>query len=125
MKTRIATAIFSSLMVSLLQGCSGSIGYEPSVANANPKAGQEAIAALECGACHVIPGVPGAWGHVGPALKGYKQNVYVAGRYPNTPEVLIRFVRDAPSMSPDTAMPAIEMTDVQARDIVAYLYSLQ
>jgi hypothetical protein len=57
-------------------------------------------------------------------LKDYKKNVYVAGRYPNTPEVLIRFVQDAPSMSPNTAMPAIEMTQAQARDIVAYLYSL-
>lgn len=109
----------------VLQGCSSPIGYEPSVANANPEAGREIIAALECGACHVIPGVPGAWGRVGPDLKDYKTNVYVAGRYPNTPEVLIRFVRDAPSMSPNTAMPAIEMTDVQARDIAAYLYSLE
>jgi hypothetical protein len=27
-------------------------------------------------------------------------------------------------MSPNTAMPAIEMTELQARDIAAYLYSL-
>jgi mono/diheme cytochrome c family protein len=107
-----------------LQGCSGPTGYEPGVANANPEAGKEIIAALECGACHVIPGVRGAWGRVGPPLADFKKNVYVAGRYPNTPEVLIRFVRDAPAMSPNTAMPAIEMTETQARDIAAYLYSL-
>lgn len=122
MSTREFIAV--SFAALALQGCSNPAGYEPSVANANPQAGREIIAALECGACHVIPGVPGAWGHVGPELKNYKQNVYVAGRYPNTPEVLMRFVRDAPSMSPNTAMPAIEMTDVQARDIAAYLYSL-
>ena len=114
----------SCLALTLLQGCTGPTGYEPSVENANPEAGREIIAALECGACHVIPGVPGAWGRVGPELEEYKKNVYVAGRYPNTPDVLIRFVRDAPSMSPNTAMPAIEMTELQARDIAAYLYSL-
>jgi cytochrome c1 len=108
----------------LLTGCAREPTYEPTVPNANEDAGRELIAALECGACHVIPGVPGAWSRVGPPLKDYKKNVYVAGRYPNTPEVLIRFVRDAPSMSPNTAMPAIEMTEAQARDIVAYLYSL-
>lgn len=122
MRTRELIGVCSMALV--LQSCSSPAGYEPSVANANPQAGQEIIAALECGACHVIPGVPGAWGRVGPELKDYKKNVYVAGRYPNTPDVLIRFVRDAPSMSPNTAMPAIEMTDVQARDIAAYLYSL-
>jgi mono/diheme cytochrome c family protein len=122
MRTRESIAV--SFVALILQGCSSPAEYEPSVANANPKAGRELIAAFECGACHVIPGVPGAWGRVGPELKSYKENVYVAGRYPNTPEVLIRFVRDAPSMSPNTAMPAIEMTDVQARDIAAYLYSL-
>jgi hypothetical protein len=41
------------------------------------------------------------------------------------PEVLVRFVRDAPSLAPDTAMPAIDMTDQQASDIAAYLYTLE
>lgn len=124
MNTRSMTVLLCVSWLWCLSGCAREPAYEPTVPNANEDAGRELIAALECGACHVIPGVPGAWGHVGPALQDYKKNVYVAGRYPNTPEVLVRFVQDAPSMSPNTAMPAIEMTDAQARDIVAYLYSL-
>ena len=124
MNGRAKTVLAGVAYACMLTGCAREPSYEPTVPNASAEAGRELIAALECGACHVIPGVPGAWSHVGPTLKDYKKNVYVAGRYPNTPEVLIRFVQDAPSMSPNTAMPAIEMTQAQARDIVAYLYSL-
>lgn len=100
-------------------------GYEPHLAEGDAKRGQQAIAKLECGVCHVIPGVPGARGHVGPPLAAYRRHVYVAGKHPNVPEVLIQFVRNAPSLAPDTAMPPIDMSDVEARDIVAYLYSLE
>lgn len=99
--------------------------YEPEVAGGDAERGREALALLECGACHVIPGVSGAHSHVGPPLAEFRRNVYIAGKHPNMPEVLVRFVRDAPSLAPDTAMPAIEMTDQQARDIAAYLYTLE
>lgn len=106
-------------------GCTHEGGYEPNVPGGEAERGRRTIAALECGACHEIPGVPGAWGHVGPTLAEYRSNVYIAGKHPNIPDVLVRFVRDAPSLAPDTAMPAIEMTEAQARDIAAYLYSLE
>ncbi len=119
----ISRMLASSCVWTLL-GCSSG-GYEPEVHDGDAARGRLAIADLECGACHVIPGIPGAWGHVGPPLADYAHNVYIAGKYPNVPEVLVRFVRDAPSLAPDTAMPAIEMSDAQARDIAAYLYSLK
>ncbi len=109
----------------LLLGCTHESGYEPNVPGGNAERGRRAIAALECGVCHEIPGVPGAWGHVGPPLVAYRGNVYIAGKQPNRPDVLMRFVRDAPSLAPDTAMPAIAMSETQARDIAAYLYSLE
>lgn len=113
------------VVAALHLGCTHEGGYEPKVPDGNAERGRRAIAALECGACHEIPGVPGAWGHVGPPLAAYSGNVYIAGKHPNRPEVLIRFVRDAPSLAPDTAMPAIAMSEAQARDIAAYLYSLK
>jgi cytochrome c len=105
--------------------CTHRVGYAPEVRGGDAERGRQTIAALECGACHAIPGVPGAWGHVGPPLAEYGANVYIAGKHPNVPDVLVRFVRDAPSLAPDTAMPAIEMSEAQARDIAAYLYSLE
>ena len=112
-------------IVLLLGGCSEPENPELEIPNSDPERGREQLAQLECGACHIIPGVPGAWGRVGPPLQESSKNVYIAGRYPNTPQVLMRFVKDAPSMSPNTAMPAIAMTDAQSRDIAAYLYSLR
>lgn len=91
----------------------------------DPERGRAALAALECGACHVIPGVPGAHSHVGPTLEHFATSVYIGGRFPNTPDVLMRWVRDAPSMAPKTAMPQIAMDEAQAQDIAAYLYTLE
>ena len=86
--------------------------------------GRAALIDLQCGVCHVIPHVPGAIGQVGPPLSSFARRVYIAGKFPNTPEVLVRFIPNAPDMAPETGMPAIAMPDAQARDIAAYLYSL-
>jgi cytochrome c1 len=115
----------SSIVCLTLAACTHDGGYEPQVAGGDAERGRAALAALECGACHVIPGVPGAHSHVGPPLAEFRRNVYIAGKQPNVPEVLVRFVRDAPALAPDTAMPAIDMSDQQARDIAAYLYTLE
>lgn len=48
----------------------------------------------------------------------------IAGRFPNQPDVLVRWIRDAPSLSPETAMPATSLSDAEAVDVAAYLYSL-
>ncbi len=94
------------------------------VHSGDARRGATRLAQLECGACHVIPGIPGAIGRVGPALAAYAQRSYVAGKFPNEPETLVRFMLDPPAMAPLTAMPAVRMTDQDARDIAAYLYEL-
>jgi cytochrome c len=109
----------------VIAACTGQGGYEPRVENGDTERGRIALAELECGVCHAIPEIPGARGNVGPPLREFSRNVYIAGKYPNVPDVLIQFVRDAPSLAPETAMPAIGMSDAQARDIAAYLYSLR
>lgn len=119
----IARALTSLLALTIV-GCAED-GYEPRVPVGDEERGRRALAELECGVCHEIPGVPGAWGRVGPSLAQYARNVYIAGKHPNVPEVLVQFVRDAPSLAHDTAMPAIDMTEEQGRDIAAYLYSLR
>lgn len=91
----------------------------------DPAAGRIALRELQCGACHVIPGVTGARGQVGPPLDAYGRRVYIAGKLPQDAQLLARWIADAPSLAPGTAMPAIGMTAPQARDIVAYLYQLR
>lgn len=78
-----------------------------------------------CGACHAIPGVTGARGSVGPNLDGFANRAYVAGVLPNEPGGLVRWLVDPTVHSPQTAMPDLGVTEAQARDMAAYLYTLR
>jgi cytochrome c2 len=77
-----------------------------------------------CGTCHVIPGVIGARGVVGPSLRGVAGRPYLAGTLPNNSTNLIRWIRDPRSIEPRTMMPVLGVTEAEARDIAAYLYTL-
>ena len=48
----------------------------------------------------------------------------IAGRLPNQPDVLTAWLIDAPSLAPGTAMPPSPITEAEARDIAAWLYTL-
>lgn len=108
----------------LLQACVKP-DYQPQVAQGDAARGLLALQRYECGVCHLIPGVRGARGYVGPALEAYSRSVYVAGKYPNTPDVLVRWIMDAPALAPETAMPAMGVSRAEAQDMAAYLYALK
>lgn len=94
------------------------------VAGGDPVRGRAAMTELGCGACHRIPGVGNARAMVGPPLHDYAQRGYVAGVLPNRPGNLIAWLRDPPAIRPGTAMPYLGLSDAQARDMAAYLYTL-
>jgi len=48
----------------------------------------------------------------------------LAGRFPNRPDILVDWLIDAPSLAPDTGMPAMPLTRSEARDSAVYLYDL-
>jgi cytochrome c1 len=73
----------------------------------------------------MIPGINGADGLVGPPLILFARRTYVAGELPNTPSNLIRWIQDPPAVEPRTAMPALGLSEQQARDVAAYLYTLR
>jgi cytochrome c2 len=106
-------------------GCMSESTFVPRVHEGDPERGRTVIAQYECGVCHEIPGVPGAVGRVGPPLESYARHPYIAGKFPNLPETLVRWIPNAPALAPRTAMPAIEMTEQDARDIAAFLYESQ
>lgn len=89
------------------------------------EAGRAVIAAVACGVCHVIPGIRGANGIVGPSLVGFGHRQLIGGVAPNQPAVLVQWVRDAPSIAPNTGMPELPLTEAQARDVAAYLFTLR
>ncbi|TFW20465.1 c-type cytochrome [Duganella callida] len=83
--------------------------------------GRLALTQYACNACHVIPGVTGPATFVGPPLRGLGERQYIAGHLPNTADNLARWIRDPQRMDPSTAMPALDVTESDARDIAAYL----
>lgn len=89
----------------------------------DPEAGRSAVARYGCGGCHVIPGVPGASGSVGPSLSHIGGQVFIAGELQNTPDNLMLWIRSPRAVEPHTAMPDMGVTDRDARDIAAYLYT--
>ena len=89
------------------------------------KIGEHLIYTYGCGSCHVIPGVAEANGTVGPTLQGFGSRYYTAGLLVNTPENLFRWISKPQEVDPGNAMPDLGVTERQARDIAAYLYTLQ
>jgi cytochrome c len=87
--------------------------------------GKQAIRQNACPTCHVIPGISEAKGLVGPPLDRFAERVYVGGVVPNTPDNLVAWIMDPPSIDPLTAMPASGVSEAEARDIAAYLYTLR
>ena len=120
----------------LIVGCGGSDGGstggggmgggEPyrQVAGGNPDRGKADIKSFGCGSCHMIPGIDDARGTVGPPLMYFGRRVYIAGEVPNTPALLMQWIQSPQSIEPKTVMPALGVSESEARDIAAYLYSL-
>ena len=90
----------------------------------SPERGRERMAELGCGGCHDVPGVTGAHGLTGPALSKVASRIYIAGRLKNTPDNLMRWIRDPHAVDPQTAMPVVGADERDARDIAAYLYTM-
>jgi cytochrome c2 len=115
------------LPVLLFLGCGEDASEPPAhlrVLGGDPARGRTAMVELGCGACHRIPGVRNARAMVGPPLDDYAQRGYVAGLLPNRPANLVAWLRDPPAISPGTAMPNLGLSEPQARDLAAYLYTL-
>jgi cytochrome c1 len=109
----------------LLAACDGPPDRTPTLGDADPRRGRELVSDKGCVACHTFPDVPWPRGGLGPSLEHFGRQGLIAGRLPNQPGVLMQFVRDAPAHLPGTAMPAIPMTEQEARDVTAYLLQLR
>ena len=91
----------------------------------SPARGRAAIERYGCATCHTIPGVRGAEALVGPPLTQVASRSYIGGVLTNSPENMIRWLRDPRAVDPLTAMPNLGVTDADARDIASYLYTLK
>lgn len=85
--------------------------------------GRAAIERAGCGACHAIDGIDWPRGTVAPPLHDFADRALIAGRLPNRPDILAAYVRNAPALVPGTAMPAMPISEAEARDIASFLYA--
>ena len=111
------------VLACLLAGCGHSTPGP--VAAGDAQNGKLLLRQFGCGTCHEIPGVGDAKGRVGPPLKGIAGRVYIAGVLPTTPENMAAFIRAPQRFEPRTKMPDLGVTAEHARDMVAYLYTLE
>ena len=119
-----------SLFVLALAACNpGTREEELSAAAAmtggNPNHGPALMRSYGCASCHTIPGVDGANATVGPPLTNIAVRGYIGGVLPNAPDNMIRWIRDPKGVDSLTAMPNTGVTERDARDIAAYLYTLR
>ncbi|MFL6417532.1 MAG: c-type cytochrome [Bryobacteraceae bacterium] len=121
----------SALVVSFLLTCIGCGSRNDALRTAqvttggDPGRGAAAIGRYGCGTCHVIPGISGAVGKVGPPLTGIGDRVYLAGELQNTPDNMMRWIKNPQAINPKTVMPNVGATDSDVRDIAGYLYTLR
>lgn len=113
-------------LVFALGGCTGErVGSAWTIAGAQATRGPLLMQHYGCGSCHVIPGVANARGQVGPPLAQFGARAYIAGLLRNEPDNLMHWLRAPQSVIPGNAMPDTGVTEQDARDIAAYLYTLQ
>src|SRR5437773_2512362 len=86
--------------------------------------GKAIYARSACVGCHTIRGV--STGSLGPDLTTFgSRRTLAAGMFPSTAATVAAWVKDPIALKPGSKMPALGLTDDQARAVAAYLLSLK
>jgi cytochrome c2 len=121
---KYVTRPFVQCIVLLLSAATAMNANAATQTGGNAARGKTLIEQRGCVGCHTIPGVHNPGSNVGPPLNRIAKRTYIGGVLPNTPENMERWLRDAPAVKPGTAMPNMGITEAEAKDIAAYLYTL-
>ncbi|GAA1801106.1 hypothetical protein GCM10009682_23460 [Luedemannella flava] len=106
-------------------GCSTLSATPPTeVPDGDPGRGAQLVTRYGCGSCHSVPGIRGADGLVGPPLTRFGSRSYIAGKLVNNGTNLEHWIRDPQEVEPGTAMPDLGVPPDDAKDIAAYLFTL-
>lgn len=114
----------SLLMLALAMLPTRAVLAETPYAAPSAKSGAKLIVREGCGTCHVIPGIRGAHGEVGPPLNGIAVRTFLAGVLPNTPQNMALWLENPQAIVPGNAMPDMHLSSQEAADIAAYLATL-
>ena len=124
---RCVTMLWVAVMALAFVACGEdeAIKHAAELTGGDPARGPAKMQYYGCGACHTIPGVDGADALVGPELTHFASRVYVAGVLPNSPDNVVRWIRNPKQVDGLTAMPNLNVSEADARDIAGYLYTLK
>lgn len=127
-RVRARAAVLGCLLFALTGSCTldgeDTVYTAERLTGGDVERGSLAISRHGCGSCHTIGGVPGANALVGPELDGLVSRSYIGGVLPNTGANLVRWIQDPRAYAPKTAMPDLDVSERDALDIAAYLYTL-
>ena len=87
--------------------------------------GKQLIDQYGCISCHIVPGIDGPKGMVGPSLEHVGSRQIIAENVPNTPQNMTQYIQNPQARNPQNAMPNLGVKPDEARDIAAYLYTLK
>ena len=92
----------------------------------NAERGKLLAAQYGCNVCHIVPGVEGPRGSLGPSLEGIASRPAISnGAVKNTPENLAQYIQNPASLNPQSTMPPLGLPAGDANDIAAYLMTLK
>lgn len=119
---------FAAMAALPLAACQPAASPRPPVGGSVDR-GRQLFTAKGCAACHVVQGVPGATGTVGPPLDGLadpgKRPAIAGGRLENNAENLKKWLANPPAVKPDTPMPNLNLSQQEIADLAAFLQTLQ
>jgi cytochrome c1 len=94
-------------------------------AGGNPDRGKQLVAQYGCTVCHIIPGIDGPRGMVGPSLEHFGSRTVIGGKIPNTPGNVIRMLQNPQALNATNVMPNLGITPADAKDLAAFLDTLK
>jgi len=92
----------------------------------NVARGQQLVGQYGCNVCHIVPGIEGPQGSLGPSLAGLASRPTISlGTVQNTRANLVQFIQNPASLNPQSTMAPVGVTPGDAEDIAAYLMTLK
>ena len=94
------------------------------IVSARSTHGKELVLRYGCTSCHVLP-LAAPEGAVGPPLTHIGSQSYIAGSFPNHEIWMTLWIENPQRLKPGTAMPNLDISERDARDIATYLATLR
>jgi cytochrome c2 len=119
----VAAAALALAVADTVRGNARIIEHAAATTGGDPNRGEAMFIQYGCGSCHHLRYVRKATGKVGPSLDGIAVQAVIAGKLSNTPDNLQHWIEDPQAVTPGTDMPDLHVSERDARNITAFLYT--